>query len=96
MLHMKASRKILNFSRECDSTAFLGNLFQCTVILKELISHVLIGSIFLYCGLCSLPLVLLLGTTGKSPIHLTPTVQIFINLVRSTLSLLSFTRYHYP
>jgi len=65
-LHRTLSRWVLNISREGDSTAPLGNLFQCSVTLR--VKKFFLGFRWNFPGfsLCPFSLVLLLGTTGKS------------------------------
>ena len=66
-LHRTASRWVLNFSREGDSTTSLGNLFQCSVTLRVKKFFLMFSWNFLCFSLCPLPLVLSLGTTEKKP-----------------------------
>ena len=87
-LHRTLSRRILNISREGDSTTSLGNLFQCSVTHRVKKFFLMFRWNFLCFILCPLLLVLSLGTTEESgPILLTPTLQIFIT---STFSLVFF------
>jgi len=65
-LHRNLSRRILNTSREGESTTPLGNLFQCSVTLEEKKFFLMFKRNFLCFSLCPLPLVLPLGTTEKS------------------------------
>ena len=65
-LHRTSSRQVLNISREGDSAAPLGSLFQCSVTLKGKNFFLVFIWNFLCCSLCRLPLVLLLGTTENS------------------------------
>ena len=60
------SRRILNISREGDSTASLGSLFQCSVTLRGKKFFLMFSWNFLCFSLCPLPLVLSVGTTEKS------------------------------
>ena len=65
-LHSTAARRGWNISREGDSTASLGSLGQGSGTLRG--KKFLLGFSwsFLCFSLCPLPLVLSLGTTGKS------------------------------
>jgi len=65
-LHRTASRRVLNISREEDSTTSLGSLFQCSSTLRGKKFFLMFRWNFLCFHLCPLPLVLLLGTTEKS------------------------------
>ena len=65
-LHSTASRRVWNISREGDSTASLGSLGQGSVTLRGKKFFLVFRRNFLCFSLCPLPLVLLLGTTGKS------------------------------
>ena len=65
-LHRTLSRRVLNISREGDSTTPLGSLFQCCVTLREKKFFLMFSWNFLCFSLCPLPLVLSLGTTEKS------------------------------
>ena len=65
-LHSTASRRGCNISREGDSTASLGSLGQGSVTLRGKKFFLGFSWSFLYSSLCPLPLVLSLGTTGKS------------------------------
>jgi len=65
-LHRTLSRQVLNISREEDSTTSLGSLFQGSVTLRGKKFFLLFSWSFLCFSLCPLPLVLSLGTTGKS------------------------------
>jgi len=56
----------LNISREGDSTASLGSLFQCSVTLRGKKFFLMFRRNFLCFSLSPLPLVLSLGITGKS------------------------------
>ena len=58
------SRRV--FSREGDSTTSLGSLFQGSVTLRGKKFFLMFRRNFLCFSLCTLPLVLLLGTTEKS------------------------------
>ena len=60
------SRRVLNISREGDSTTSLGSLFQCSVTLRGKKFFLMFRQNFLFFSLCPLPLVLSLGTTEKS------------------------------
>lgn len=79
--------RFFNISREGDTTATQGSPVPvlCHPRSEGEFPHVYMEHL-LCSSWCPLPLVLLLGPTGKSPIHLTPTLQIFMNLVRSALS----------
>jgi len=80
-LHRTLSRRVLNISREGDSTASLGSLFQGSVTLRGKKFFLMFRQNFLCFNLCPLPLVLLLGTTEEfGPILLTPTLQIFVSI----------------
>jgi len=71
-LHRTLSRRVLNISREGDSTATLGSLGQCSITLRGKKFFLMFRRNFLCFGLCPLPLVLSLGTTGEmlqSPHH---------------------------
>ena len=65
-LHRTPSRRGWNISREGDSTASLGSLFQCSVTLRGKKFLLVFRRNFLCFSLCPLPLVLSLGTTEKS------------------------------
>ena len=65
-LHRTASRRVLNISREGDSTTSLGSLFQCSVTLRVKKFFLMFRWNILSFSLCPLPLVLSLGTTEKS------------------------------
>ena len=65
-LHSTAARRGWNISREGDSTASLGSLGQGSVTLRGKKFFLGFSWSFLCFSLCPLPLVLLLGTTGKS------------------------------
>ena len=65
-LHRTSSRRVLNISREGDSTTSLGSLFQCSVTLRGKKFILIFSWSFLCFSLCPLPLVLLLGTTEQS------------------------------
>jgi len=62
-LHRTLSRQVLNISRERESTASLGSLFQCSVTLRGKKFFLMFSWNFLCFSLCPLPLVLSLGTT---------------------------------
>ena len=64
-LHRTLSRRGLNISREGDSTASLGSLFQGSVTLRGQKFLLMFRRNFLCFSLCLLPLVLSLGTTEK-------------------------------
>jgi len=59
------SKRVLNISREGDSTISLGSLFQGSVTLRGKFFLMFTWN-FLCFSLCPLPLVLSLGTTEKS------------------------------
>ena len=65
-LHRTLSRRVLNISREGESTTPLGNLFQSSVTLRGKKFFLMFSWNFLCFSLCPLPLVLSLGTTEKS------------------------------
>ena len=65
-LHSTAARRGWNISREGDSTASLGSLGQGSVTLRGKKFFLKFRRNFLCLSLCPLPLVLSLGTTGKS------------------------------
>ena len=65
-LHRTLSRRVLNISREGDSTTSLGSLFQCSFTLRVKKFFFMFTWNFLCFNLCPLPLVLLLGTTPES------------------------------
>ena len=65
-LHRTSYRQVFNISREGDSTTSLGSLFQCSVTLRGKKFFLMFRRNFLCFSLCPLPLVLSLGTTGKS------------------------------
>jgi len=65
-LHRTLSRWVLNISREGDSTSSLGSLGQGSVTLRGKKFFFMFSWNFLCFSLCPLPLVLSLGTTGKS------------------------------
>ena len=67
-LHRTSSSRVLNISREGDSTISLGSLFQCSIIFREKKFFLMFNCNFLCLSLCPLPLVLLLATTEKSPL----------------------------
>ena len=60
-LHRTLSRRVLNISREGDSTTSLGNLFQGFVTLRVKKFFLMFRRSFLCFNLCPLPLVLLLS-----------------------------------
>ena len=57
-LHRTASRRVLNISREGDSTTSLGSLFQCSITLRVKKFFLTFSWSFLCFSLCLLPLVL--------------------------------------
>ena len=65
-MHRTLSWRVLNISREGDSTAPLGSLFQCSVTLRGKKFFLMFRRNFLWPSLCPLPLVLSLDTTEKS------------------------------
>jgi len=65
-LHRTLSRRVLNISREGESTASLGSLGQGSITLRVKKFFLMFRWSFLCFSLCLLPLVVLLGTTGKS------------------------------
>jgi len=65
-LHRTLSSRGWNISREGDSTALLGSLGQGSVTLRGKKFFLMFRRNFLCFSLCPLPLVLSLGTTGKS------------------------------
>ena len=65
-LHRTLSRRVLNISREGDSTTSLGSLFQGSVTLRGKKFFLMFRRNFLCFSLCPLPLVLSLGTAEKS------------------------------
>ena len=65
-LHRTLCRRGWNISREGDSTASLGSLFQGSVTLRGKKFFLGFRRNFLCLSLCPLPLVLSLGTTEKS------------------------------
>ena len=60
------SRRVLNISREGDSTASLGSLGQGSVTLRGKKFFLMFSWNYLCFSLCPLPLVLSLGSTEKS------------------------------
>lgn len=66
-LHRKASWQVLNFSRKGNSTISLGSLFQCSVTIKIKKFFLAFMWNFLCSSLCSLPLVLSVGTKKSLP-----------------------------
>ena len=89
-LHRTALRWVLNISREGDSTAPLGSLGQGSVTLRGKKFFLLFRRNFPGFSLCPLPLVLLLGTTGKSlaPSSWHPPCRYLEAFLRSPRSLL--------
>jgi len=79
----------LNISREGDSTAPLGSLCQGSVTLRGKKIFLMFSWNFLCFSLCPLPLVLSLGTTGKSltPSSWHPPCRYLSAFLRSPLSL---------
>ena len=65
-LHRTLSRRVLNISREGDSTTSLDSLFQGSVTLRGKKFFLMFRRNFLCFSVCPLPLVLSLGTTEKS------------------------------
>jgi len=65
-LHRTASRRVLNISREGDSTTSLGSLFQCSITLRGKKFFLMFRRSLFCFSLCPLRLVLSLGTTEKS------------------------------
>jgi len=65
-LQRTLSRWVFNISREGDSTASLGSLFQCSVTLRGKKFFFMFRRNFLCFSLCPLPLVLSLGTSEES------------------------------
>ena len=96
-LHRTLSRRVLNISREGDSTTSLGSLFQCSVTLRG--KKFFLGFSWSFPGfsLCPLPLVLSLGTTAKSltPSPWPPPCRYLEAFRRSPLNLL-FSRLNKP
>ena len=91
-LHRTLSRQVLNISREEESTPSLGSLFQCSVTLRGKKFFLMFRRNFLCFSLCSLPLVLSLGTTEKSlaPSSWHPPFRYLEAFIRSSLSLFFF------
>ena len=56
-LHRTLSRRVLNISREGDSTTSLGSLFQCSITLRGKKFFLMFRRNFLCFSLCPLPLV---------------------------------------
>jgi len=65
-LHRTLSRRVLNISREGDSTTSPGSLCQGSVTLRGKKFFLIFRRKFLCLNFCPLPLVLSLGTTEKS------------------------------
>jgi len=65
-LQRTLSRRVLNISREGDSTTSPDNLFQCSVTIRGKKFFFMFRRNLLCFSLCPLPLVLSLGTTEKS------------------------------
>ena len=65
-LHRTAFRRVLNISREGDSTTSLGSLFQCSVTLRGKKFFLMFRSTCLCFSLCPLPIVLSLGISVSS------------------------------
>lgn len=83
---------VVNISKDGDSTAFLVNLFYCVTSLTIFFFFLIffLKWNFLYFNLCSLPVILSLGTTEKSlvPSSLLPTTWCLYTFQRSAPSLL--------
>ena len=75
-LHRTASRRVLNISREGDSTASLGSLFQCSITLRGKKFFLMFRRNFLCFSLCPLPLVLKLLEHGY-PDHVFKTQVVY-------------------
>ena len=71
-LHRTTSRRVLNISREGDSTTSLGSLFQGSITLRGKKFFLMFSWNFLCFSLCPLPLVLSLGTTERQAALLLP------------------------
>ena len=69
-LHRTLSRRVLNISREGESTTSLGSLFQCSVTLRGKKFFLMFRRNFLCFSLCPLPLVLSLGTRNRSDLQI--------------------------
>jgi len=65
-LHSTTARRVWNISREGDCTASLDSLGQVSITLRLKKFFLMFSWNFLCFSLCPLPLVLSLGTTGKS------------------------------
>jgi len=65
-LHRTTFRRVLNISREGDSTTSLGSLCQCSFTLRGKKFFLMFRRNFLCFSVCPLPLVLSLDTTEKS------------------------------
>ena len=80
-LHRTLSRRVLNISREGDSTTSLGSLFQCSITLRGKKFFLMFRQNFLWLSLCPLPLVLSLGTKDLW------TPEVFLLFSRSKLAM---------
>ena len=91
------SRKLLNISRDGDSTTSLCNLCQCLVTLTVTKCFLMFRGNLLCFSLCPLPFYLSLGTTGKSlaPSSCHSLFRYLHTLIRFPLSLL-FARLNSP
>lgn len=78
-------RQYLTISKDADSTTSLGNLGQCLVTLTVKRCFWMFRGNHLCFSVCSLPLVLLLGTTGMNvaPSFVHPPCRYFYILKRS-------------
>ena len=97
-LHSTASRRGWNISREEDSTTSLGSLGQGSVTLRVKKFFLMFSWNFLGFSLCPLPLVLSLGTTGKSlaPSSWPPPCRYLVSKVPSQPSLLQAEQAQLP
>ena len=86
-LHRTLSRRVLNISREGDSTTSLSSLFQGSINLRGKKFFLMFRRNFLCFSFCALPLVLSLGTSEKS---LAPPLRYLQAFIRSPPSLLFF------
>ena len=79
------SRRLLNFSKDGDTTASPGNLCQCSVTLSVTKCFLMFRGNLPCFSLCPLPLVLSLGTTEQSlaPSSLHPPCRYWCTLMRS-------------
>ena len=91
------SRWLLRISKDGDSMISLGSLCHCSVTLTVKKLCLMFRQSLPYCSLCPLPLVLSLGTTGKSlaPSSLHPPFSYLWTFVRSPWSFL-FSRPRSP